>query len=266
MDKDYIKKAIKEDYARAAQTGSGCCKSGCCGQESTKDISMDIGYSRQDLERIPQGADLGLGCGNPGALASIKPGETVLDLGSGAGIDCFIAASRVGSQGKVIGVDMTPEMIEKAKAFAEKENYNNVEFILGEIEDLPVPEGSVDLIISNCVINLSTRKKEVFEQAFKALKPGGRVVVSDIVLLKDLPQVVMENRSAYTSCLSGAIRKDRYLELIEQAGFEKIEVLSEDYYPLIFSGLSKLNHPDISKDLEKAAVSIKIIAFKPSGN
>ncbi|MDZ7838844.1 MAG: arsenite methyltransferase [Actinomycetota bacterium] len=188
MDKDYIKKAIKEDYARAAQAGSGCCQSGCCDQESTKDISMDIGYSRQDLDRIPQGADLGLGCGNPGALASIKPGETVLDLGSGAGIDCFIAASRVGSQGKVIGVDMTPEMIEKARAFAEKENYNNVEFILGEIEDLPVSEGSVDLIISNCVINLSTRKKEVFEQAFEVLKPGGRVVVSDIVLLKDLPR------------------------------------------------------------------------------
>jgi ubiquinone/menaquinone biosynthesis C-methylase UbiE len=179
------------------------------------------------MNSVPEGANLGLGCGNPVALASLKQGETVLDLGSGAGFDCFLAASRVGKRGKVIGVDMTPEMIDKARENKRKGLYHNVEFRLGEIENLPVADGTIDVVISNCVINLSPDKRRVFQEAFRVLKPGGRLMVSDIVLLKELPLSIAKSVDAYVGCISGAELKDKYLKLIEKANFQEIKVVEE---------------------------------------
>ncbi|MDH4067872.1 MAG: arsenite methyltransferase, partial [Dehalococcoidia bacterium] len=175
--------------------------------------------------------NLGLGCGNPVALASLKEGEVVLDLGSGAGFDCFLAASRVGPQGKVIGVDMTPEMLDKARENVRQGNYQNVEFRLGEIENLPVADNSVDVIISNCVINLSQDKPKVFKEAFRVLKPGGRLMVSDIVLLGDLPREILNSVEAYVGCIAGASKKIDYLEAIKAAGFTQVEVVDETVFP-----------------------------------
>ena len=191
----------------------------------------EIGYAEEELRSVPEGANLGLGCGNPVAFASLKEGETVLDLGSGAGLDCFLAANKVGEKGRVIGVDMTPEMIDKARENARKGRYKNVEFRLGEIENLPVADNIIDVIISNCVINLSTNKRRVFEEAFRVLKPGGRLMISDIVLLKELPDVIKRNVEAYVSCLSGAIMKDEYIEMIEEAGFPEVKIIEETHFP-----------------------------------
>ncbi len=193
------------------------CSSGtksCCGSGSistAREISKNIGYSDADIDAVPEGANLGLGCGNPVALASLKEGETVLDLGSGAGFDSFLAAERVGTEGKVIGVDMTPDMLDKARENARKGNYKNVEFRLGEIENLPVADNAVDVIISNCVINLAPDKKRVFDEAFRVLKPGGRLMVSDIVLTKELPAALKNSIEAYVGCVAGASKKDDYL-------------------------------------------------------
>ncbi len=191
-----------------------------------------LGYSENELNQVPDGANLGLGCGNPTALASLKEGERVLDLGSGAGFDCFLASKKVGASGKVIGVDMTPEMLDKARANAKKGKYTNVEFRLGEIENLPVADNSVDVIISNCVINLSTDKKRVFEEAFRVLAPGGRLLVSDIVLLKPLPKVIQDSVEAYAGCIAGAEIKEKYLELMRNAGFKEVQVQQEKVYPI----------------------------------
>ncbi len=236
MKEAEIKKRVREGYARIARKGKSCCdgaSASCCGgADLAATISKKIGYSDEELSAVPEGANLGLGCSNPVALASLKEGETVLDLGSGAGFDCFLAASRVGKRGRVIGVDMTPEMVEKARENARKGDYANVEFRLGEIEHLPVADNSVDAIISNCVINLSPDKPQVFREAFRALKPGGRLMVSDIVLLKELPDVIRKSVAAYVGCISGALLKEDYLNTIRSAGFQQVKVVAETLFPI----------------------------------
>jgi ubiquinone/menaquinone biosynthesis C-methylase UbiE len=221
---------------------------------------------------VPEGANLGLGCGNPIALASLKEGEVVLDLGSGAGFDCFLASPRVGLKGKVIGVDMTPEMLDKARENARKGNYKNVEFRLGEIENLPVADNSVDAIISNCVINLSADKKRVFQEAYRVTKPGGRLMVSDIVVLKDLPEFIKESVAAYTGCIAGAIEKAAYLKAVKDAGFGDVKVLEETVFPIdciISDPTAKKIMDDLKiapeqvKDLTASVVSVKVAATKP---
>ncbi len=234
MKEEEIKKVVREGYAKIAKKQIPCCTpvSPCCGTDRATDISRMIGYGDEELATVPEGANLGLGCGNPVALASLKEGETVLDLGSGAGFDCFLAANKVGRKGKVIGVDMTPEMLDKARGNARKGNYRNVEFRLGEIENIPAADNSVDAVISNCVINLAPDKKRVFKEAFRVLKPGGRLMVSDLVLLKELPAPVKNSVEAYIGCLSGAIMKDEYLEAIENAGFSDVRIMDEAHFPL----------------------------------
>ncbi len=232
MNEQEIKKVVKERYARVAKQGSSCCSSGCCGTAVPMDISKKIGYTDEEMQAVPTGSNLGLGCGNPTALASIKEGETVLDLGSGAGFDCFLAANKVGPKGKVIGVDMTEEMLAQARANALKGGYKNVEFRQGEIEKLPVEDNTIDVIISNCVINLVPSKERAFKEAFRVLKPGGRLMVSDIVLLKKLPESIKESVEAYVGCVSGALMKDKYLDAIKSAGFKDVSVIDESIFPL----------------------------------
>jgi SAM-dependent methyltransferase len=190
-----------------------------------------IGYSPEELAAVPEDANLGLGCGNPTALAGLKPGETVLDLGSGAGIDCFLAARKVGPAGHVIGVDMTPEMLDRARDNARKSGLDNVEFRLGEIENLPVADNTVDVILSNCVINLSTDKPRVFREAFRVLKPGGRLMVSDLALKKPLPPEIRGSVEAYVACVAGAMVKEDYLAAIRTAGFADVQVVGEKVFP-----------------------------------
>jgi len=205
----------------------------CCGGASLAgEISKKIGYTEQDLATVPEGANLGLGCGNPVALASLHEGDIVLDLGAGAGFDCFLAAQRVGASGRVIGIDMTPEMIAKARENAQKSNYNNVEFRLGEIEHLPVADNSVDVTISNCVINLVPDKRTAFAEIFRVLKPGGRLMISDIVLLKELPDFIKNSAAAYVGCISGALMKDEYLKTIRETGFEAVQIVEETFFPI----------------------------------
>lgn len=276
MEKD-VKKAVRESYARIAEQGSSCCcgtSSSCCGStDAVQEISKGIGYSDDELAAVPEGANLGLGCGNPIALASLQECETVLDLGSGAGFDCFLAANKVGEKGKVIGVDMTPEMLAKARENALKGDYKNVEFRLGEIENLPVADASVDVVISNCVINLSPDKERVFREVFRVLKPGGRLKVSDIVLLKPLPDVIRNSVEAYVGCIAGATLKDEYLENIETAGFRDIRVLGEAIVPVE----SILNDPaaqtiiesaaitpDMVRDTTNSVISAQVSAVKPN--
>jgi ubiquinone/menaquinone biosynthesis C-methylase UbiE len=234
MRNDELKVLVRREYGDIARKGGSCCpsKGSCCGSVPPEEIARKIGYSEEDLKDSPEGANLGLGCGNPVALASIKDGEIVLDLGSGAGFDSFLASSRVGPRGRVIGVDMTTEMVEKARVNALKGNYRNVEFRQGDLESLPVDDGSVDLAISNCVINLVPDKKRVFVEAFRVLKPEGRLMVSDIVLQSDLPDFVKQSAEAYVGCLSGAVRKEEYLSLIKSAGFEEVDVIKESILSL----------------------------------
>ena len=269
-----IRKAVRERYARIV-TGRrssdsvstcGCCSpqdtasaTSCCAPQDTASAtsccapqdtaSKRIGYSDKELGVIPDGANLGLGCGNPTALASLKEGEIVLDLGAGAGIDCFLAANAVGQNGRVIGVDMTPEMIEGARENARKGAYQNVEFRLGEIENLPVADNSVDVVISNCVINLSPDKGQVFKEAYRALKPGGRVMVSDIVLLKELPESIKNSVEAYVGCVAGASRKEEYLETVAAVGFQEVEVVSEKSFE--------------AGQVADSIASINVLAVKP---
>ncbi len=271
-----IKKAIREGYARIAKMGSPCCapsSSGCGAASLTEVVSKMIGYKDEELKSVPEGANLGLGCGNPIALASLAEGETVLDLGSGAGFDCFLAANKVGKTGRVIGVDMTPEMVEKARDNAQKGDYGNVEFRLGEIENLPAADNSVDAVISNCVINLSSDKAKAFQEAFRVLKPGGRVMISDIVLLKKLPSFIMNSIEAYIGCVSGAMLKDDYLEVIKAAGFREVKIVDETSFPIdaitndptAKAIINQLKLPEKKlKDIANSVVSIKVQGRKPN--
>ncbi|MDD4876118.1 MAG: arsenite methyltransferase [Dehalococcoidales bacterium] len=275
MKQEEIKKVVRERYGGITQQGSCCCSaaSSCCGGgDLAQTVSKNIGYSDEEMASVPEGANLGLGCGNPVAIASLKEGEIVLDLGSGAGFDCFLAASKVGNKGRVIGVDMTPQMLEKARENASKGNYSNVEFRLGEIENLPVADNTVDTVISNCVINLAPDKKRVFAEAFRVLKPGGRLMVSDIVLLKPLPDFILSSIEAYIGCVSGAIQKDEYILAIETAGFQKSAIVDETTFPI--EGI--VNDPAAQaviktlaispaeiEDIAQSIISIKAYGVKP---
>jgi len=256
LEEGRVKKTVREGYAKIAKKESACCSPPvpCCGDTKIhEEISRKIGYSEEDLKSVPEAANLGLGCGNPIALASLKEGETVLDLGSGAGFDCFLAANRVGEKGRVIGVDMTPEMIDKARENLRKGKYRNVEFRLGEIENLPAGDDTVDVVISNCVINLSPNKKRVFEEAFRVLKPRGRLMVSDIVLLKKLPKAIKDNVEAYIGCLSGAAMKDKYIELIREAGFQNVKILEETHFPIEYM----INDPTVKSVMKNSNISVE---------
>lgn len=205
----------------------------CCDPKLfVEDVSKKIGYTDEELKSAPEDANLGIGCGNPTALASIKKGETILDLGSGAGFDCFLAAKETGENGRVIGVDITPEMVKKAKKNAKSGGYKNVDFMVGEIEALPIEDQTIDLIISNCVINLSNQKEKVFQEAFRVLKPEGRLMISDIILLNDLPDYVMNSVEGHIACLAGAIRVEHYLDAIEKAGFNSINIDKQAPFPI----------------------------------
>lgn len=223
-----IKDEIRNSYGTIARTGGSCCgPASSCGVSPASDASRIAGYSDDEISAAPEGANLGLGCGNPVAIASLKNGETVLDLGSGGGFDAFLAAQKVGTTGRVIGVDMTPEMIERARANAERNGYSNVEFRLGEIEDLPVDDNSVDVIISNCVINLAPDKSRVFAEAFRVLKPGGRFMVSDTVMTQPVPEAIQKSAAAYIGCVSGALMKEEYLSMLRAAGFAQVEIVKD---------------------------------------
>ncbi|HLM83853.1 MAG TPA: arsenite methyltransferase [Candidatus Bathyarchaeia archaeon] len=245
MQNEEIKEIVRESYSKIAKS-AGC---GCCGgQKSGEKIAEEIGYSKEEIARFTE-ANLGLGCGNPTAMAEIRAGDAVLDLGSGAGFDCFLAAVRTGESGKVVGVDMTAEMIEKARANAEKYGYKNIEFKLGDIEALPVENNSFDIVISNCVINLAPDKEKVFRESWRALKPGGKMFVSDIVLLEELPEELKKDKALLSGCVAGALMKEDYIHKMKEAGFE-IEILAED------KDISKKQYAD--KPLE----SLKVKATK----
>lgn len=283
MEEKEIKKSVRSKYGKVAKQSSSCCgsvpsrgnlKNSCCGSSdvsNSENVSKLIGYSDEELNSVPESSNLGLGCGNPLAHASIKEGDVVLDLGSGAGFDCFLAAKRVGKTGKVIGIDMTPEMIDKARENALKDNYENVEFRLGEIEHLPVADNSVDLIISNCVINLAPNKEKVFQDAYRVLKQSGRLMISDIVLLKELPNYIKTSIDAYIGCVSGALLKEKYVDTIKKAGFKDVNIMSQISFPVemltgipdITERIKALGVPsDELESLAKSVVSVKIKAKK----
>lgn len=228
---DKIRQTVREQYAKVAEGDAcGCNPSSCCGTStsSVDSISQTMGYSTHETGSVPEGANLGLGCGNPQAIANLKPGETVLDLGSGAGFDCFLAAKQVENMGQVIGVDMTPSMISKARTNAEKGHFKNVDFRLGEIENLPVADNSIDVIISNCVINLSPDKQRVFNESFRVLKNGGRLAISDVVAFAVLPDEIQKDLALYTGCMAGASLITEIEKMIRNSGFQQIKITPKD--------------------------------------
>lgn len=280
--KEKVRETVRKTYGNIALQGGNSKKKGifqsCCGRSESDSrsnlptfgcgqgeidqdqISTFLGYSEKDLETVPEGANLGLGCGNPQAIASIKPDEVVVDLGSGGGFDCFLAAREVGPDGRVIGVDMTPEMISRARMNKEKAGVENVEFRLGEIEHLPVEDNVADLIISNCVINLSPEKRKVFKDAFRVLKPGGRLAVSDIVTLKPLPEQIKKDLALVSACVGGAATIEETQKMLKQAGFENISItpkkISQDLIDKMLPGSLAGEY----------VVSANIQARKPEGN
>lgn len=256
LERDGVRALVRKRYGQVAKPDAGCCASaGCCGPNPN--ASLDLGYSAKDLAAVPDGANLGLGCGNPQAIAALAPGEVVLDLGAGGGFDCFLAARRVGKQGRVIGVDMTPDMVSKARHNAVKAKTSNVEFRLGEIEHLPVADGEVDVIISNCVINLSPDKAGVLREAFRVLRKGGRLAISDVVATARMPRALAKNVAALTGCVAGAAQVDDLRAMLTAAGFKAIDVdVSEESRSFIrdwFPGTGA----------EKYVASAKITARKP---
>ena len=297
-DKEEIRQAVRERYGKVARSGNpatlaepetSCCgKSGtstekvpassCCGKSDTatgnasaesccgrpeitsQQLSTLMGYSKEDIDSAPEGANMGLGCGNPVALASLKPGETVVDLGAGGGFDCFLAAKQVGDTGRVIGVDMTPDMVSKARANAEKIGTNTVEFRLGEIEHLPLADNSADIIMSNCVINLSPDKQKVYGDAFRALKPGGRLAISDVVATAPLPSEIQQDLALLSACVGGAATIDDTVKMLEKAGFQDIEVTPKAESRKLISEWV----PGQSKNAGDYVVSAYIKAVKPS--
>jgi len=260
---DKIKNAVRDQYAKVAESDSeGCCgpASSCCNEESTanaKSISKELGYSDNDVNDVPDGANMGLGCGNPQAIASLQSGEAVLDLGSGGGFDCFLAAKEVGETGHVIGIDMTPEMISKARRNADKSGYSNVEFRLGEIEHLPVADSSVDVIISNCVINLSPEKAKVYQESFRVLKPGGRLAISDVVASTELPEDLTGDMALYTGCLAGASLISDIEGMLKKIGFEKVSIKPKD------ESREFIRNWVPGSNLEDYVVSATVEAIKP---
>lgn len=252
MEDEEIKNFVKKRYGKIAEAGVSCCPSCKC-EPDLMQLGKRIGYSENDLENVPESSNMGLGCGNPVALAALNEGDIVLDLGSGGGIDVFLAAKNVGPEGKVIGVDMTEEMIERARSTAKKYGYTNVEFRLGEIEDLPIEDNSVDVIISNCVINLSVDKEKVFREAHRVLKPGGKIMISDLVTEGKLPEGIKKSFDAWAGCVAGALEKNEYLDTIRKAGFKKVKIVSELSYDI-----------DISEELKNRITSVKVEAYKVS--
>jgi SAM-dependent methyltransferase len=280
-DKEKIRQSVRDSYGKIAKSGTvvgginpapSCCGSSgtstpgsstasCCGgpEVAAEQISALMGYSKEDIESVIDGANMGLGCGNPVALASINPGETVVDLGSGGGFDCFLAAKQVGKTGQVIGVDMTPDMLSRARMNAEKMEIPNVEFRLGEIEHLPVADNTADIIMSNCVINLSPDKLKVYREAFRILKPGGRLAISDIVATAPLPPDIQQNLALVSACVGGAATIDDTAGMLQEAGFMDIRIKAKDESRKLISQWA----PGENKNAGDYVVSANIEALKP---
>lgn len=252
MKRNQIKKHVKKRYSQLAKEKKSSCLSCCPCDHDAVEQSKAIGYSITELEQIPKEAVKGLGCGNPAVLADLKEGETVLDLGAGLGIDVFLASNKVGSKGFVIGVDMTEELVEKANQISEKHGYKNVDFRMGEIENLPIEDSSVNVIISNCVINLSPDKLKTFKEAYRVLKPGGRILISDLVTEGELPEEVRRDFDAWAECIAGAMEKKAYIEIINKAGFRDVRIISQNTY----------HEPNLAEFLIGKITSVKIKAYK----
>ncbi len=260
--KDDIRKSVRQMYGEIVGKDQGCgCSpsSGCCGTspDNLDEHAQKLGYSKEELSSSPEGANLGLGCGNPQAIASLRPGELVLDLGSGAGFDCFLAAEKAGDQGHVIGVDMTAEMVARARENAPKSGLKNIEFRLGELEHLPVADGSVDVVMSNCVINLCPDKQQVYKEAYRVLRPGGRLAVSDTVRRGEIPKEWQEDPSLHCSCISGAAAPEEIRDMLKKAGFKEIEIRTNDESGQFIKDWAP------GSGAEKVVASAEITAIKP---
>ena len=261
---DQIRGEVRKRYGVIVRKNTSCCGGGssCCGSPVDVDLlaqGIRLGYTKEELLGAPEGSNMALGCGNPGAIASLQPGETVLDLGSGGGFDCFLAAQQVGEAGQVIGVDMTPDMISKARENAAKAGFTNVEFRLGEIEHLPVADGTVDVIISNCVINLSPDKPAVFRDAYRALKPGGRLAISDTVATAPLPEEARKDMELWSECISGSATIDELEAILWEAGFEQVRIQPKD------SSREIIREWAPGHGIEDYVLSASIEAVKPGG-
>ena len=270
-----VRESVRKAYSEIAKTDGSCCQpsSSCCGSYSPTKLAKGIGYSQEDLSILPDGANMGLSCGNPTAIAELKPGQVILDLGSGGGFDVFIAARKVGPKGRAIGVDMTPEMLSKAKAsiskFTEKTGLTNVEFRLGEIEYLPVADASIDVVISNCVVNLSPDKQQVWNEIARVLKAGGKACISDLALRKPLPEEVLQSTAAMVSCVAGAVLVDETVKMAKQAGLSNIQTEEKAYSIDVMAECNDQLYRQVKEFLPEGSklsdyiVSVNITAFKP---
>ncbi|HOK65380.1 MAG TPA: arsenite methyltransferase [Anaerohalosphaeraceae bacterium] len=267
--KETIRQTVRQEYSKIAQGKSSC----CCGCTPSAQLAQNLGYSSDELALLPDGANLGLSCGNPTALADLKPGQVVLDLGSGGGIDVFIAACKVGPTGRAVGVDMTPDMVSKARAsiaaFTKKTGLSNVEFRLGEIEHLPVADGTIDVVISNCVINLSPDKQQVWNEIARVLKPVGKACISDLALRKPLPENIARSAAALVSCVAGAVPVEQTLQMAKQAGLCSLKVEEHPYSIELAADCNDPLYRQVKESLPPGAklsdyiISINLTAFKP---